>query len=182
MNLIYRLVGSEVADPTQTHHWLWPEKAEIIYGGIASVLVFSLLFKLAGPMAKKAFADRTARIQSEMDSAAAALATAHDEAARIRSALGNIEAERSKILAAADEQAGLVLRDGRARIVAEAQDLESKAAADIAAAAGRIQDEIKSEVARLSSAVVERVVKSAMDAAAQQAMVEDFINKVGAAR
>jgi len=182
MSVLFSLVGADVADPTQTHHWLWPETAEIIYGGIASVLVFSLLFKIAGPMAKKALADRTARIQSEIDGAAAAVASANDEAARIRSALGNIEAERRTILAAADEQASLVLRDGRARIAAEADDLEAKAAADIVAAAARIQDEMKSEVARMSSVVVERVVRSAMDAQAQQALVEDFISKVGAAR
>jgi hypothetical protein len=32
-------------DPTQTHHWLLPETAEIIYGGIASVLIIGALVK-----------------------------------------------------------------------------------------------------------------------------------------
>ena len=27
-------------DPSQTHHWLLPETAEIIYGGIASLIIF----------------------------------------------------------------------------------------------------------------------------------------------
>ena len=197
-------------DPTQTHHWLWPETAEIIYGGIASVLVFSLLAKVAGPLAKKAFADRTARVQGEMDNAAAALDKATQEAARIRSALGNVDAERSRLFAEADTQAAAVLADGRARIIAryaslaaapsvaaligaelgwdearieaEAADMVAKAEADIAAAAGRVNDELKSEIARLSALAVERVVRSTVDDSARQAMVEDFINKVGAAR
>ncbi|MFM2046817.1 MAG: synthase subunit [Actinomycetota bacterium] len=169
-------------DPTQTHHWLWPETAEIIYGGIASVLVFSLLAKVAGPLAKKAFADRTARVQGEMDNAAAALDKATQEAARIRSALGNVDAERSRLFAEADTQAAAVLADGRARIEAEAADMVAKAEADIAAAAGRVNDELKSEIARLSALAVERVVRSTVDDSARQAMVEDFINKVGAAR
>ena len=36
MRLLH-LIAAE--DPTQTHHWMWPEKAEIIYGGIASILI-----------------------------------------------------------------------------------------------------------------------------------------------
>ena len=44
-----------------THHPLWPEQAEIIYGGLASVIVFGLLIWKAGPLVKKAMAARTAR-------------------------------------------------------------------------------------------------------------------------
>ena len=68
------LLASENA--TETHHWLFPETAEIIYGGISSLLVFFGLYKLAGPVAKKAMADRTARIQKELDDAAAAKTSA----------------------------------------------------------------------------------------------------------
>ena len=49
----------------ESHHWLWPELKEIIYGGIASVLVIGSLVKFAGPLAKKALAARTERIQAE---------------------------------------------------------------------------------------------------------------------
>ena len=105
-----------------------------------------------------------------------------DPAARIRTALGDIQAERAKLLAEADAQAATVLADGRARITAEAADLEAKAEADIAAASGRLNDEIKSEIARLSSVAVDRVVKAALNDAAQQDLIEGFISNVGAAR
>ena len=169
-------------DPTQTHSWILPETSEIIYGGIASVLVFSLLAKVAGPLVKKAFADRTSRVQGEMDNASAALEKATVEAERIRSALGDVSSERTKLLAAADAEAATVLAEGRARIEAEAVDLIAKAEADIAAASARVGDELKSEIARLSSLVVENVVRNALNDAAQQDLIEGFINNVGAAR
>ena len=165
-----------------THHWLLPETAEIIYGGLASILVFGALAKFALPMAKKSLADRTARIAAELDNAKAVRAAADDEAAKIRTALGDINAERSRILAEADAQAASVLADGRARITAEAADIEAKAEADIAAAASRVGDELKSEISRLSSIAVERVVRTALNDSAQQDLIEKFINNVGAAR
>ncbi len=171
-----------VPDPTQTHHWLLPETAEIIYGGIASVLVFALLIKLAGPMAKKALAGRTEKIQNEMDSAKAVRSDAEVEAGRIRTALGDISAERARILAEADAQATSALLEGRARIVTEMAELEAKAVADIATAFSRVGDELRAEITRLSVTAIERVVATVIDDKARQEMIESFISSVGATR
>ncbi len=38
-----------------TTNWLIPEQAELIYGGLASVIIIGLLIWKAGPAAKKAF-------------------------------------------------------------------------------------------------------------------------------
>jgi len=180
MNLKSVLVAAEGS--FETHHWLLPETAEIIYGGLASLIVFGALYKFALPMFKTSLAARTERIQRELDDAKSQRENAENEAARIRTALGDIQAERAKLLAEADAQAATVLADGRARITAEAADLEAKAEADIAAASGRLNDEIKSEIARLSSVAVDRVVKAALNDAAQQDLIEGFISNVGAAR
>lgn len=183
MSFLVSLLASEEGHLTyQTHSWILPEAAEIIYGGISSVLVIGALVKFAGPMVKKSFADRTARIQGEIDSARNALQTAESEASHIRTALGDIQGERSRLFAEADAAASALLAEGRARIAAEAADLEAKAEADIAAAAGRVNDELKGEIARLSSVAVDRVVKAALNDAAQQDLIEKFISNVGAAR
>jgi len=125
MRNLVSLLAAE--DPTQTHHWLLPETAEIIYGGIASVIVVSLLVKFAGPIAKKALADRTTRIQSDIDNARSSKSAADEEASKIRAALGDISAERARILADADKQAEALLVEGRARLEAEVRDMEAKA-------------------------------------------------------
>lgn len=164
-----------------SHHWLLPETAEIIYGGLASLIIIGLLVWKAGPLAKKAFAERTLKIQGELDESAKARSDAEREAARIRQALGDIETERRRLLAEADAQAEALLTDGRARLVTEVAELEAKADADIGAAGGRVFDELRGEIARLASAAAERVVTGSLDDATQQRLIEDYIARVGAA-
>ena len=155
-----------------TAHPLWPEQAEIIYGGLASVIVIGLLIWKAGPLVKKAMAARTDKIQGELDDSAAARRDAEAEAARIRQSLGNIEAERQRLLAEADAQAEALLADGRARLETEVAELEAKADTDIAAGAGRAGDELRAEIARLAGAAADLVVERSLDEATQQQLIE----------
>ena len=180
-----RLVGSEeiVLDKdghVTTHSWLLPETAEIIYGGIASLIIFWALFKFGGPAVKKSFAARTEKIQKELDAAAADKSSAATEAAQIRQAKGDIEGERARLLADADKQAAAVLEDGRARLTVEVAELEAKGVTDIATAQGRVGDELRAEIARLSAAAVDHVVTGSLDDATHQELIENFINRVGA--
>ena len=115
------------ADPAETHHWLFPETAEIIYGGIASVLVIGALVKFAGPQFVKFLNARTERIQKELDASAGDLSAAQTDAAGIRQALGDIAGERARLLAEANTQAAVVLADGRVRLTVEIAELEARA-------------------------------------------------------
>ena len=177
-SFITSLLGAE--DPSQSISWILPEQAEYVYGGLASLIIFGFLWKFAGPLIKKGLAARTERIQNELDKSAGARRDAEEEATRIRSALGDIEAERARILAEADAQAAKLLQEGRARIETEMRDMQVKAEADIAAATSRSSDELRSEIARLSSVAAERAVSSALDDGTKQGLIEDFISKVGA--
>jgi F-type H+-transporting ATPase subunit b len=175
--MILAAEGGEPIDGARSEHWLWPADAELIYGTIASLLIFAALFKFAGPAVKKAMAARTERIQAELDESAAAKATAEAEAAEIRRAAGDIESERQRLLAEADEQAAALLAEGRARLEQEVADLD----ADIAVAAARANDELRAEISRLASAATDRVLASGvLDDQTQQALIENFIAKVGA--
>jgi F-type H+-transporting ATPase subunit b len=182
MNSVLSFVLASEELTYQTHHWLLPETAEIIYGGISSLLVISALVKFAGPMVKKSLSARTERIQGEMDSARDTRANAEVEASRIRTALGDINAERARILAEADAQAAAVLAEGRSRVAAEMKDIEAKALTDISNASGRVGDELRAEISRLSAVAIERVVASTVNDSVRQDLIEGFISKVGASR
>lgn len=169
-------------DPSQTHHWLLPETAEIIYGGIAALIIFAALYKFALPAAKKALAARTERIQKELDSAANTRSTAEAEASNIRRAVGDISSERARLLAEADQQAALLLSEGRARIAAEVADLETKADADIAAARARSSDELRAQIARIASVAAQNAVGATLTDGTKQELIEGFISSVGGAR
>lgn len=169
-------------DPAETHHWLLPETAEIIYGGIASVLVIGALIKFAVPQFTKFLNARTERIQKELDGAANALSTATQEASSIRAAIGDISGERNRLMAEADQQAAKMLTEGRARITAEVAELEARGDAEIAASRSRSSDELRGEISLLASAAAQRAVSASLNASAQQELIENFINSVGAAR
>ncbi len=167
-------------DPARSIHWLFPAQAELIYGTISSLIIFGLLWKFAGPAIKNAMAARTDRIQTELDESAEAKAAAEAEATGIRQAAGDIDAERARLFALADEQAESLLAEGRERLDAEAAEMEARADADIAAAASRGEDELRFEISRLASQATDRVLAGGVvDADAQQALVENFIAKVG---
>jgi len=178
-----RRLGEEVVVDSDgnvtTHSWFLPETAEIIWGGLASLIIFYALYKFGWPQMKKSFEARTARIQKELDDAAADTTSAASEAAGIRQAKGDIEAERSRIMADAKAQAEVILTDGRTRLVTEVAELEARSVADIAAARGRVGDELRAEISRLSSAAVDHVVSGSLDDATQQELIENFIARVG---
>ncbi len=180
MSIISTLLAA--GDPSQSPHWFIPKRFELIYGGLASVIIIGSLVKFAGPLAKKSLAARTERIQNEIDSARNAKASAEQEAAQIRTALGDIQSERARLIAEADQQAAALLSEGRARIDAEMKDIEAKAMADIANASSRVGDELRAEITRLSAVAVERVVAQSMNDASRQDLIESFISKVGSAR
>jgi F-type H+-transporting ATPase subunit b len=177
---VLALLASE--DPTVTHHWLFPETAEIIYGGLSSLIVFGLLYKFAGPAAKKALAGRTERIQKELDGAAQARSKSESDASDIRTALGDVEAERTRLLAEADTQAAALIVDGRSRIAHEVADMETKAVADLVAARGRGADELRAEIALLASLATPAVVQATLTDQTKQELIEAFISSVGASR
>ena len=174
------LIAAE--DPTQTHHWLLPETAEIIYGGLAFVIVASGLWKFALPEIKKALAARSAKIDEQLTNAANTRAAAEAEATGIRQAIGDIASERARILAEADSQAAAILTEGRARIAAEVADLEAKADADIAASRSRSGDELRAEIAQWAAAAASSADAASLTPGTQQDLIEGFINGVGAAR
>jgi F-type H+-transporting ATPase subunit b len=163
-----------------THHWLWPEASELIFGSIASIIIFGLLYKFAGPAIKKAFNGRTERIQADLDSAAEAVVDADADATRIRDAKGDIDAERGRLFAEADAQAEALLNDGRARLDREVADLEARAETELASNTTRVGDEMRAEIARIVQDATDGVVAESLDTATDEALIEAFIQRVGA--
>ncbi len=184
MSLHMVLLAAEEAghDVSQTPSWIWPEGYEIAFGGLASIIVFGLLFWKAGPLVKKGMQARTDRIQKELDGAAAALSSASAEAANIRQAKGDIESERSRLLADAEMDAAQVLREGRTRLDVEVTEVEAKAADDLAQMGSRSSDELRGEIARLSAEAADRLVVDQLDSATHNDLIESFIAKVGASK
>ena len=185
MNVIMNLIAAAGAGEGEEHidrtHSAWlPEGYEIWFGGIASVIIFALLIWKAGPLLNKALAARTARVQAELDASADDEQSAEAEALQIRKAKGDIDAERARILAEAEERAEAVVADGRTRLDRELAELEAKGDADILAAESRGGDELRGQIAGMAWAAADRVITDGIDDATQQRLIEDYIASVGA--
>jgi F-type H+-transporting ATPase subunit b len=182
MSLLANLVAADVLDPSRSEHGIFPATAELIWGTLASLIIFAALYKFALPAAKKGMAARTAKIQSELDASEADRTSAEAEAAEIRRAAGDIEAERARLLAEADAQSETLLAEGRVRLENEVAELQVRAEADIAAGQGRVTDELRAEISRYANEAVDRVLASGevLDANAHNDLIESFIQKVGA--
>ncbi len=153
---------------------------EVVIGGLATLIVFAMLWKFAWPAISKGMQARTARIQGELDSSAAARTQAESDAAEIRTSLGDVDGERGRLFVEAEAQAEALLHDGRARLDEEVAEMESKAEADLAAAAGRGADDLRAEIARYASQAIESSVTMSLDDPTQQELIEGFIARVGA--
>jgi F-type H+-transporting ATPase subunit b len=153
---------------------------EVVIGGLATLIVFAMLYKFAWPAIAKGMQDRTARIQGDLDTSAAARTQAEADAAEIRTSLGDVDGERTRLFAEADAQAAALLEDGRLRLAREIEELEAKAEADIAAAAGRGADDLRADISRSASQAIESSVQASLDDATQQELIESFISRVGA--
>lgn len=164
---------------TSLNPYLAPMK-EVVIGGLATLIVFAMLWKFAWPAIRDGMKGRTERIQRELDESAAARTQAETDAADIRKSLGDVDGERSRLFAEADAQAATLLEEGRARLARELEELEAKADADIAAAAGRGADDLRADISRYSSQAIEDAVTASLDDAAQQELIESFIARVGA--
>jgi F-type H+-transporting ATPase subunit b len=161
-------------------HPIWAPLQEVIIGGLATLIVFAMLWKFAWPAISKGMKDRTAGIQADLDSSAADRKQAEGDAAEIRTSLGDIDGERTRLFADAEAQAAALVEDGRTRLNQEVAEMEAKAEADIVAAAGRGADDLRADIARFSSQAIESSVTASLDDAMQQELIEGFIARVGA--
>lgn len=176
------LAATEGEESFQAHSPLWPETLEMIWGGTAFLVVAFMLWKYAVPAIKKGMQARSERIQREMDNAAKAKADADAQAADIRARLGDIDAERARMLADADQTAARVLSDGRDRLETEVLELQAKTDADLAAAGSRLSGEVESQVGQMAADTAEQLVARQLDDATVQRLVEEFIANVGSGR
>ena len=160
--------------------WL-PEASEILWGTIAFLIVLFILIKFAGKPIAASLRGRTEKIANEIESAAKARADAEADVARVRQNLADVDTERTRILAGADETAQRMRVDGIARNDAEVAELEARADADIATLRGRASGELQAQVAAWASEATERIVLASLDNATTQRLIEDYIAKVGAA-
>lgn len=171
--------GKTVEDCQESPNPLLPETGEIVWGGIAFVLVFLGLWKLAVPSIKKTLNDRTERIRASIDEADKLKAEAASTLAQYQASVAEAKAEAARIVDEARAAAETVRADLIARAEAEANEIKAKGREDVEAGKARAITELQAQVGDLTIALAEKVVERSLDDATNRQLIDNYINNLG---
>jgi F-type H+-transporting ATPase subunit b len=174
--------GGKLADCEAAPSPILPETNEIIWGAVGFAIVFGFLAKFGYPAMKASMDARTERIRSDLDAAEAQKTEAAGVLAEYQSQLTGARSQSAQIIEEARQAADEVRATLVAKAEADVAELRAKAAADIEAAKAQAVADLRGEVADLAIGAAESVVGANLDRDASVALVEAYINQVGADR
>lgn len=157
---------------------LVPEPNEVIWGGLAFLIVFGALAWKGVPAIKKTMADRTERIRGDLEGAEAAKAEATRVLEEYRAQLADAKSEAGRIIEEARQQGDAVRREQEQRLQTELAAMRERAAADVEAAKAQAIADLRGEVANLAIGAAEVVVGRNLDRETQTQLVEQYIASV----
>jgi len=172
--------GKTIDDCQKAPSPIKPATNELIWGTISFVVLFALLYKLAWPGLKKSIDGRTEHIRSEVDEADRLKAEASQILNEYQEQLADAKNESARIIEEARQTADALKRDQEQRLQAELTETRQRAVADIEAAKLQAVADLRSEVAALAIGAAEQVVEHSLDRETNIALVEAYINQVGA--
>jgi len=171
--------GGTIDDCQEAPSPLLPEVNELIWGGLAFLVVAAVLGKFAWPALKKGMATREDKIRDDLKGAESARAEADATKAEYERRLAEGRTEAGRIIEEARQAADEVRRDLIARAEADAAEVRNRAQEDIRLASERASADLQSRVADLSIELAERVVERNLDADTQRALIDSYIDQVG---
>ena len=171
--------GKKIDDCQQAPSLILPETNEIVWGGLAFVVLLLLMWKFALPPVRNMMKQREDRIRDDLERAEHARTEAEEELANYRRQVADARNEASRILEEARQSADEVKRQVQAQAEADAAETRARAQEDIRLAAERAQADLQGRVADLSIELAEKIVERNLDRDTQLALVESYIGQVG---
>jgi F-type H+-transporting ATPase subunit b len=155
-----------------------PDVAELIYGTLAFLIVFGLLAKFAFPALNTMLAERTAKIQGEMEKAEATRAEADGLLAEYRQNLAGARDESNRIIEESRKTAEQLRRDMQAKAEEESQATVARAQEEIRAERDRVFAELRGQVGDIAVELAGRVVGESLDKSAHERLIDEYIDQV----
>ena len=174
--------GGTIDDCQAAPNQLLPEINEVIWGGLAFLIVFLFLWKVGMPTIKKGMNARSERIQSDLDTAEAQRTEAAAILDEYKAQLADARQESARIIEEARQAADSVRSDLQAKAEADIAEMRARATADIESAKAQAIADLRGEVTALAIGAAEQVVGRNLDQETNAALVEAYINSVGADR
>jgi F-type H+-transporting ATPase subunit b len=158
-----------------------PAVDELIWGGLAFLVVLVLLSRVAFPALRKALQARQEAIRSELERAEQARLEAEQKREQYERQIADARGEADRLIREATEAAETLRRERLAKAEEEAHQIVEKARLDAAGERERAFAELRTRVADISIEAASRVLeKELSDPQSQRQLVEQFIATVGA--
>lgn len=155
-----------------------PEWDEIIWGGLAFVILLAFMVWKGFPAVKRAMDARADKIKADLDAADQAKASALRTQSEHEARLGEASAEASRVIEEARDRALQLEADLQAKAEADIAEQRARAAADIEAGRRQAIADLRSEVSAIAIGAAERVVEAGLDAERHQALIDGYIDEV----
>lgn len=160
---------------------LIPSTVELVFGGIAFLVVFGLLGKILMPRIQKTLEERTDAIEGGLQRAEEAQAEAQQALEQYRAQLAEARQEAARLREKAREEGAQIIAEMREQASAEARRLVEAAHAQIEADRQAAIQALKTEVGTIAVDLASRVVgESLTDEARQRRMVDRFLAELEA--
>ena len=172
-------IEEDLEDCVEAPNPILPEINEIIWGGLAFVILFAFMAKFGFPAIKKGMDARSERIQADLDGAENARTEAEAIKAEYNAELADAKTEASRIVDEAREAAGGVRADLEARAEADIAEMRERAAADVESARQQAIADVRGEISQLALGAAESVIGRSLDQQTQVQLIEEYIDQVG---
>ncbi len=156
-----------------------PEVTEIIWGGIAFVVLLALMQWKLFPAVKRGMDRRAEKIRDDLDAAETARTEALEVKAGYEAELADARTEAGRITDAARADAEGVRVELIARAEAEAAELRQRSDLDVEAAKRQALADLQGEVSAIVIGAAETVIGQNLDHDTQVQLIESYIDEVG---
>ena len=179
---IYEGFENDLEDCKKAPSLITPAVSEMIWGGLAFLIVLVLLMKFAFPALKKGVKAREEKIRSDLEAAERARQEAEEERARYQALISEARNEANRLVEESRVAAEQVRQEITARAEQEATQTRARAQDDIQGARERAIGDLRAQVATISVELAEKIVERTIDRSAQEELIESYIASVGNGR
>ncbi|MFZ4516284.1 MAG: F0F1 ATP synthase subunit B [Acidimicrobiia bacterium] len=158
---------------------LIPDVSEVLWGGLAFLIVLIVLIKFAFPALRKGLKNREDKIRGDLEAAEAGRAQAEQLKADYEAKLADARKDSARIVEEARQAADAMRKDLVAQAETEANEIKARAAEDVKAQSNRAMADLQGQVAEISIDLAEKIVERSLDRDAQRQLVEQYIASVG---
>jgi F-type H+-transporting ATPase subunit b len=162
----------------EEHNPILPELDELIFGGLAFLLVFVVLWRYAIPSIGEGLAKRREKIREDLEKAEKTRSEAEQLLARYEERLKEARGEASRIIEEARKTAESVRKDMLTKAEDEARQVVARAQQEIQAERDRTFEELRDQVGELSIEVASRLIGESLDKRRQAKLVDEYIEEI----